>query len=182
MDHSCTSGSGSGLPFLVQRTVARQISLVECVGKTTGKYSLLSRNRQETGKQHSNGAVECFEPICILVCKILTWQTGYACHHTCHYITGFQHPERSGVDAVVRTTIPTGQLGLDVRDRNSYNVLHLRSVSPSKKALRASLGFLVRRYESIQVCCSTRERAIRGSVERTVAGRERGRKNFLFPG
>ncbi|GCC40397.1 hypothetical protein chiPu_0024459 [Chiloscyllium punctatum] len=31
-DHSCTSGSGSGLPFLVQRTVARQITLVECVG------------------------------------------------------------------------------------------------------------------------------------------------------
>ncbi|XP_076829624.1 activin receptor type-1 [Brachyhypopomus gauderio] len=36
LDHSCTSGSGSGLPFLVQRTVARQISLVECVGK--GRY------------------------------------------------------------------------------------------------------------------------------------------------
>ncbi|XP_078057168.1 activin receptor type-1-like isoform X2 [Mustelus asterias] len=35
-DHSCTSGSGSGLPFLVQRTVARQITLVECVGK--GRY------------------------------------------------------------------------------------------------------------------------------------------------
>lgn len=33
LDHSCTSGSGSGLPFLVQRTVARQISLMECVGK-----------------------------------------------------------------------------------------------------------------------------------------------------
>lgn len=33
LDHSCTSGSGSGLPFLVQRTVARQISLVECVGE-----------------------------------------------------------------------------------------------------------------------------------------------------
>lgn len=32
LDHSCTSGSGSGLPFLVQRTVARQISLMECVG------------------------------------------------------------------------------------------------------------------------------------------------------
>ncbi|XP_060677085.1 activin receptor type-1-like [Hemiscyllium ocellatum] len=35
-DHSCTSGSGSGLPFLVQRTMARQITLVECVGK--GRY------------------------------------------------------------------------------------------------------------------------------------------------
>lgn len=33
LDHSCTSGSGSGLPFLVQRTVARQITLNECVGK-----------------------------------------------------------------------------------------------------------------------------------------------------
>ncbi|XP_068777254.1 serine/threonine-protein kinase receptor R3 isoform X2 [Struthio camelus] len=32
----CTTGSGSGLPFLVQRTVARQIALVECVGK--GRY------------------------------------------------------------------------------------------------------------------------------------------------
>uniref|UniRef100_A0A8V5GYL6 Serine/threonine-protein kinase receptor n=1 Tax=Melopsittacus undulatus TaxID=13146 RepID=A0A8V5GYL6_MELUD len=32
----CTTGSGSGLPFLVQRTVARQITLVECVGK--GRY------------------------------------------------------------------------------------------------------------------------------------------------
>ncbi|XP_072118074.1 activin receptor type-1-like isoform X2 [Mobula birostris] len=33
LDHSCTSGSGSGLPFFIQRTVARQITLVECVGK-----------------------------------------------------------------------------------------------------------------------------------------------------
>ncbi|XP_021234869.1 serine/threonine-protein kinase receptor R3-like [Numida meleagris] len=36
MNDDCTTGSGSGLPFLVQRTVARQISLVECVGK--GRY------------------------------------------------------------------------------------------------------------------------------------------------
>ncbi|XP_077997797.1 activin receptor type-1-like isoform X2 [Glandiceps talaboti] len=36
IDASCTSGSGSGLPFLVQRTVARQIQLVEQVGK--GRY------------------------------------------------------------------------------------------------------------------------------------------------
>lgn len=34
LDHSCTSGSGSGLPFLVQRTVARQITLLECVGNS----------------------------------------------------------------------------------------------------------------------------------------------------
>ncbi|XP_029450388.1 serine/threonine-protein kinase receptor R3 isoform X2 [Rhinatrema bivittatum] len=32
LDDYCTTGSGSGLPFLVQRTVARQITLVECVG------------------------------------------------------------------------------------------------------------------------------------------------------
>ncbi|XP_077184724.1 activin receptor type-1-like isoform X2 [Paroedura picta] len=36
MNDDCTTGSGSGLPFLVQRTVARQITLVECVGK--GRY------------------------------------------------------------------------------------------------------------------------------------------------
>ncbi|ELK19021.1 Serine/threonine-protein kinase receptor R3 [Pteropus alecto] len=31
LDSDCTTGSGSGLPFLVQRTVARQVALVECV-------------------------------------------------------------------------------------------------------------------------------------------------------
>nr|XP_060620033.1 serine/threonine-protein kinase receptor R3 [Anolis sagrei ordinatus]XP_060620034.1 serine/threonine-protein kinase receptor R3 [Anolis sagrei ordinatus]XP_060620036.1 serine/threonine-protein kinase receptor R3 [Anolis sagrei ordinatus] len=36
MEDDCTTGSGSGLPFLVQRTVARQITLSECVGK--GRY------------------------------------------------------------------------------------------------------------------------------------------------
>ena len=36
IDQSCTSGSGSGLPFLVQRTVARQIILSDLVGK--GRY------------------------------------------------------------------------------------------------------------------------------------------------
>ncbi|KAF7234245.1 hypothetical protein EG68_11974 [Paragonimus skrjabini miyazakii] len=30
---SCTSGSGSGLPFLVQRTIARHIRLQACIGK-----------------------------------------------------------------------------------------------------------------------------------------------------
>ncbi|XP_011680990.1 activin receptor type-1 isoform X1 [Strongylocentrotus purpuratus] len=35
-DHSNTSGSGSGLPYLVQRTVARQINLLQQVGK--GRY------------------------------------------------------------------------------------------------------------------------------------------------
>lgn len=27
-DHSMTSGSGSGLPFLVQRTLAKQVSVI----------------------------------------------------------------------------------------------------------------------------------------------------------
>lgn len=36
LQHSLSSGSGAGLPLLVQRTVARQISLIECVGK--GRY------------------------------------------------------------------------------------------------------------------------------------------------
>ncbi|KAJ8012831.1 hypothetical protein DPEC_G00046960 [Dallia pectoralis] len=43
LDHSCTSGSGSGLPFLVQRTVARQITLNECVGK--GRYGEVWRGQ-----------------------------------------------------------------------------------------------------------------------------------------
>ncbi|XP_055836809.1 activin receptor type-1 isoform X2 [Episyrphus balteatus] len=34
--HSVTSGSGSGLPLLVQRTLAKQITLVDCIGR--GKY------------------------------------------------------------------------------------------------------------------------------------------------
>ena len=33
LNSDCTTGSGSGLPFLVQRTVARQVALVECVGE-----------------------------------------------------------------------------------------------------------------------------------------------------
>lgn len=37
LNDDCTTGSGSGLPFLVQRTVARQITLVECVGKESGR-------------------------------------------------------------------------------------------------------------------------------------------------
>ncbi|XP_023252763.1 activin receptor type-1-like [Seriola lalandi dorsalis] len=52
--HSCTSGSGSGLPFLVQRTVARQISLVECVGK--GRYGEVWRGQW----QGENVAVKIF--------------------------------------------------------------------------------------------------------------------------
>lgn len=35
-DESMTSGSGSGLPLLIQRTLAKQISLAECIGK--GRY------------------------------------------------------------------------------------------------------------------------------------------------
>lgn len=36
MEHSITSGSGYGLPLLMQRSLAKQISLVELIGK--GKY------------------------------------------------------------------------------------------------------------------------------------------------
>ncbi|XP_026876849.2 activin receptor type-1 isoform X1 [Electrophorus electricus] len=54
LDQSCTSGSGSGLPFLVQRTVARQISLVECVGK--GRYGEVWRGQW----QGENVAVKIF--------------------------------------------------------------------------------------------------------------------------
>ncbi|XP_055520572.1 LOW QUALITY PROTEIN: activin receptor type-1-like [Leucoraja erinacea] len=53
-DHSCTSGSGSGLPFLVQRTVARQITLIECVGK--GRYGEVWRGLW----QGENVAVKIF--------------------------------------------------------------------------------------------------------------------------
>ncbi|XP_051865667.1 activin receptor type-1-like isoform X2 [Pristis pectinata] len=53
-DHSCTSGSGSGLPFLVQRTVARQITLMECVGK--GRYGEVWRGTW----QGENVAVKIF--------------------------------------------------------------------------------------------------------------------------
>ncbi|GIY48722.1 hypothetical protein CDAR_314641 [Caerostris darwini] len=35
-EHSITSGSGSGQPLLIQRTLARQITLVNCIGK--GRY------------------------------------------------------------------------------------------------------------------------------------------------
>ncbi|KAM9342539.1 activin receptor type-1-like isoform 2-T2 [Pholidichthys leucotaenia] len=54
LDHSCTSGSGSGLPFLVQRTVARQIALNECVGK--GRYGEVWRGQW----QGENVAVKIF--------------------------------------------------------------------------------------------------------------------------
>ncbi|XP_026728586.1 activin receptor type-1 isoform X1 [Trichoplusia ni] len=36
LESSLTSGSGSGLPLMVQRTLAKQVTLVECVGK--GRY------------------------------------------------------------------------------------------------------------------------------------------------
>ncbi|CAL1289095.1 unnamed protein product [Larinioides sclopetarius] len=35
-EHSITSGSGSGVPLIIQRTLARQIALAECIGK--GRY------------------------------------------------------------------------------------------------------------------------------------------------
>lgn len=50
----CTTGSGSGLPFLVQRTVARQVTLVECVGK--GRYGEVWRGLW----QGENVAVKIF--------------------------------------------------------------------------------------------------------------------------
>ncbi|XP_062975929.1 serine/threonine-protein kinase receptor R3 [Elgaria multicarinata webbii] len=54
LDDECTTGSGSGLPFLVQRTVARQITLLECVGK--GRYGEVWR-----GSWHGeNVAVKIF--------------------------------------------------------------------------------------------------------------------------
>ncbi|XP_013382712.1 activin receptor type-1 [Lingula anatina] len=54
LDSSCTSGSGSGLPFLVQRTVARQVCLVECIGK--GRYGEVWRGTY----QGENVAVKIF--------------------------------------------------------------------------------------------------------------------------
>lgn len=36
LQHSVTSGSGSGLPLLIQRTLAKQVSLVENIGR--GRY------------------------------------------------------------------------------------------------------------------------------------------------
>ncbi|XP_043939750.1 activin receptor type-1-like [Protopterus annectens] len=54
LDEYCTSGSGSGLPFLVQRTVARQVTLVECVGK--GRYGEVWRGTW----QGENVAVKIF--------------------------------------------------------------------------------------------------------------------------
>lgn len=41
MEQSLTSGSGSGLPLLIQRTLAKQISLTECIGK--GRYGQVWR-------------------------------------------------------------------------------------------------------------------------------------------
>ncbi|XP_052813496.1 activin receptor type-1-like isoform X2 [Mya arenaria] len=53
-EESCTSGSGSGLPFLVQQTVARQVHLVECIGK--GRYGEVWK-----GKYHGESvAVKIF--------------------------------------------------------------------------------------------------------------------------
>ncbi|XP_076456908.1 activin receptor type-1-like [Babylonia areolata] len=42
-EHSCTSGSGSGLPQLVQQTVAKRVHLQECIGK--GRYGEVWRGR-----------------------------------------------------------------------------------------------------------------------------------------
>ncbi|XP_075055791.1 activin receptor type-1-like isoform X2 [Mixophyes fleayi] len=54
LDDYCTTGSGSGLPFLVQRTVARQVTLLKCVGK--GRYGEVWRGMW----QGENVAVKIF--------------------------------------------------------------------------------------------------------------------------
>ena len=41
LEHSMTSGSGSGLPLLIQRTLAKEITLEECVGN--GRYGQVWR-------------------------------------------------------------------------------------------------------------------------------------------
>ncbi|XP_054090597.1 activin receptor type-1 isoform X1 [Zeugodacus cucurbitae] len=43
LQHPMTSGSGSGLPLLVQRTLAKQVTLVECIGR--GKYGEVWRGQ-----------------------------------------------------------------------------------------------------------------------------------------
>ncbi|KAI0222788.1 Activin receptor type-1 [Lamellibrachia satsuma] len=53
-NHSCSSGSGSGLPLLVQRTVARQVTLLTCIGK--GRYGEVWRGTY----QGENVAVKIF--------------------------------------------------------------------------------------------------------------------------
>lgn len=47
LDSDCTTGSGSGLPFLVQRTVARQVALVECVGEQWGTQGMRTKGLHE---------------------------------------------------------------------------------------------------------------------------------------
>ncbi len=46
IDEWSNSGSGSGLPLLVQRTIARQIGLQEIIGK--GRYGEVWRGRYVT--------------------------------------------------------------------------------------------------------------------------------------
>ncbi|KAH1006981.1 activin receptor type-1-like [Dendroctonus ponderosae] len=54
LEQSMTSGSGSGLPLLIQRTMAKQISLIECIGK--GRFGEVWR-----GQWHNeNVAVKIF--------------------------------------------------------------------------------------------------------------------------
>lgn len=53
LDSDGTTGSGSGLPFLVQRTVARQVALVECVGEWW-----VSRGRGTKGSHERAGGNE----------------------------------------------------------------------------------------------------------------------------
>lgn len=57
LNDDCTTGSGSGLPFLVQRTVARQITLAECVGKERDSV------RGEAAPAPPTGAWACARPL-----------------------------------------------------------------------------------------------------------------------
>jgi len=72
LQHSVTSGSGSGLPLLVQRTLAKQVTLIECMGEentarcgaVTGmaraspsRYSSVATKSLGNGRQKSTGEV-----------------------------------------------------------------------------------------------------------------------------
>ncbi|VDL98031.1 unnamed protein product [Schistocephalus solidus] len=54
--HSSSSGSGSGLPFLVQATVSRQIALQECIGKYSVSPALPSQAASVRKGRVSSGA------------------------------------------------------------------------------------------------------------------------------
>lgn len=61
-DHSCSSGSGSGLPLLVQRTVARQVTLLECIGKRAMSDILLKSAFHQVNHSRWRGRVTLIIP------------------------------------------------------------------------------------------------------------------------